>query len=144
MKARPELPRLLAVALALFVVSCSSADGVTVSDVWSRPVPPVSPASAIFLEITNGLDTAVTLTGATSDACGSMELHESTVDDAGVMTMRPLVDGLRVEPGTSGLLAPGGIHVMCIEPQVFEGSFDVELTIDGADAITATVAIEDR
>ena len=107
-------------------------------------MPPVSPASADFLEITNDLDTAVTLTGASSDACGSMEIHKTTMDDAGVMAMQPLPGGLPLDPGESGLLAPGGIHLMCLEPEVFEGSFDVELIINGADTISATVSIEDR
>ncbi len=144
MKAVPKPPLLLAVGVALVLVSCGGSGAVTVTDVWSRPVPPVSPASAVFLEITNDLDSAVTLTGASSDACGSMELHETTMDDSGVMAMQELTAGLRLEPGASGLLEPGGIHLMCIEPQVFEGSFDVELTIDGADSISTAVAIEDR
>jgi len=144
MKKLSKSALLSAAALAVFLASCSGSGAVTVRDVWSRPVPPVSPASAVFLEITNDLDTAVTLTGASSDSCGSMELHETTMDDAGVMAMQPLVEGLKVEPGTSSLLAPRGIHLMCLEPEVFEGSFEVELMIDGADAITATAIIEDR
>lgn len=146
MKAIPKPPQLLAIALAVFLGSCGgSGDAtVTVSEVWSRPMPPVSPASAVFLEIANDLDNAVTLTGATSDACGSMELHETMMDDSGVMAMQELAGGMRLEPGTSGLLAPGGIHLMCMEPKVFEGSFDVELIIDGAHDITTTVTIEDR
>ena len=72
MRTIPQSPRLFAATLALLLASCGGSGAVTVTDVWSRPVPPVSPASAVFLEITNDLDTAVTLTGASSDACGSM------------------------------------------------------------------------
>ena len=144
MKPAPKSPLLPAVVVTLFLGSCGGTGAVTVADVWSRPVPPVSPASAIFLEVSNDLDSTVTLTGGSSGACGSMELHETKMDDSGVMAMQELTGGLRLEPGASGLLAPRGIHLMCIEPQVFEGSFDIELTIDGADAITTTVVIEDR
>jgi hypothetical protein len=144
MKATPKSPQLLAIALALFLGSCGGSGDVTVTDVWSRPVPPVSPASAVFLEITNDLDSTVTLTGASSDSCGSMELHETMMDDSGVMAMQELTAGLRLDPGTSGLLAPGGMHLMCVEPEIFEGSFDVELIIDGAHDIATTVTIEDR
>jgi copper(I)-binding protein len=112
--------------------------------VWSRPVPPVSPASAVFLTITNGLDTTVTLTGASSEACGAMELHRTTMDDAGVMTMRPLETGLELEAGATGQLTPGAIHLMCMQPTVFEGSFDLELTLRGADPIAVSATIEDR
>jgi len=135
---------LLAAAVTLYAAACSSSQTVTVTDGWSRPVPPVSPASAVFLEISNDLDGSVTLTGASSEACRSMELHQTTIDDAGVMTMRPLADGLLLEPGTSARLAPGGTHLMCLEPEVLEGSFDVELVLDGAAAIVTTVTIEDR
>ena len=45
-----------AVVGVLLLAACSSPEGVTTSDEWSRPVPPVSPASAVFLEIHNGLD----------------------------------------------------------------------------------------
>lgn len=144
MNSLSKTPWLRAAALAVALGACSSAGSVTVTDVWSRPVPPVSPASAVFLEITNDLETAVTLTGASSESCGSMEIHETTMDEAGVMAMRPLVDGLTVEPGTSSLLAPRGIHLMCLEPEVFEGSFDIELNLEGADAISVTATIEDR
>jgi len=144
MKRAPRLRQLLAAVLTLLLGSCAGSEAVTVSDAWSRPVPPVSPASAVFLQIANGTDTAVTLTGASSEFCGAMELHETTMDDAGVMAMRPLAGGLRLDAGESGLLAPGGIHLMCLEPKAFEGSFDVELIINGADTISATVSIEDR
>ena len=144
MKALPKSPQLLAAGLALFLGSCGGSGDVTVTDVWSRPVPPVSPNSAVFLEIANDTDSPVTLTGASSDACRSMELHETMMDDSGVMAMQELAAGLRLEPGSSGLLAPGGIHLMCVEPKVFEGSFEVELIIDGAHDIAASVTIEDR
>lgn len=47
------------------------------------------------------------------------------------------------EKGAAGV-APRGIHLMCVEPEVFEGSFDVELTMDGTDGISVTAVIEDR
>ena len=144
MRVRLTSSLVLALLTALLLPSCGSSGELTVSDVWSRPVPPVSPASAVFLEISNGLDTTVTLTGASSDSCDSMELHQTTMDDAGVMTMRPLEAGLRLEPDTTGLLAPGAIHLMCMQPKVFEGTFDLELILDGADPITVAATIEDR
>lgn len=124
--------------------SCGSAAGVTASDAWSRPVPPVSPASAVFMEISNGTDASVILTGAESDACDGMELHETTFDEAGVMAMRPLIGGLPVASGETFLLAPGGVHLMCNAPAQQAGTFDVTLQLRDATDIVVTVAIEDR
>ena len=112
----------LVAVLALTLGSCSSPTEVVVEEAWSLPVPPVSPASAIFFDITNGLDRAVTLTGATSPACDRFELHETSIDEANVMAMRPIVGGIQLAPGDSLQLVPGATHLMCIGPNVFEVS----------------------
>jgi copper(I)-binding protein len=130
-------------ALALAIGSCSTPQEVVVDEVWSLPVPPVSPASAIFFNITNGLDSPVTLVGASSPACDRMELHETSLDDAGVMAMRPIAE-IRLGPGESRELVPGATHLMCIEPKVFTGSFEVTLDLTNAAAMTVSVAIEQR
>lgn len=130
--------------LAVAVGSCSSPTEVVVDEAWSLPVPPVSPASAIFFEITNGLDTSVTLIGATSPACERFELHETSLDDANVMAMRPIVGGIELAPGESQRLVPGATHLMCIGPRVFEGSYDVTLNFINSADLTVTVAIEQR
>lgn len=140
---RSRIPSLLVVAGQL-VGACGSSPGVVADDAWSRPVPPVSPASAIFLEVTNGSDSAITITGATSDECGAIEIHETSIDEAGVMAMRPVIGGLTVAPGASALLAPGVVHLMCIEPTIFAGSFEVILQMSNAADLPVLVTIEDR
>jgi len=130
-------------ALVLAVGACSSATEVVVDEVWSLPVPPVSPASAIFFDITNGLDTEIAMTGATSPACDRFELHETSFDDANVMAMRPIAE-IRLVPGESRRLEPGSTHLMCIGPRVFEGSFDLTLNITNTPDVTVSVAIEQR
>lgn len=131
-------------AAALTLVACGGSNSLEISDVWSRAVPRVSAASAVFFEINNGLDAAVTLVGGSSEACASMELHETSIDENRVMAMRPLADGLLLPPGESAQLEPLGMHLMCIEPTVFEGSFNVTVDIDGAPNIDIVVSIEDR
>ena len=81
---------LAGLALVVSVAACSTAESVIVDDVWSRPVPPVSPASAVYMEITNGLEGPITVTGASSAACAAMQIHETSMDDAGVMSMREM------------------------------------------------------
>lgn len=48
------------------------------------------------------------------------ELHE-TVDDGGVMRMSAHPDGFPIPPAAVLALAPGGKHVMLIEPRLAEG-----------------------
>lgn len=141
---RRRHPLLLAVALATLLGACSSADGVVGNDAWTRPVPPNSPARAIYLEISNGLDADVRLTGASSEECSAIELHETTMDDAGVMAMRALIGGLEIAPGQKALLAPGGAHLMCLDPGGSTEQFELRLELRDAADVTVTVVIEDR
>lgn len=143
---RPARRRATALTIwaAFMLGACGGPTTLNISDEWSRAVPRVSEASAIFFEISNGLDSAVTLLGGSSDACGSMELHETSIDENRVMAMRPLADGLVIESGDSAALEPLGMHLMCIEPKVFEGSFAVTVDIEGAPDIEIVVPIEDR
>lgn len=135
----------IALGAAIAITSCSTgAETVTVEDVWSRPVPPVSPASAVYLEITNGLARQVALTSAGSDSCADLQIHETSFDDAGVMSMEEMEAGVAVPAGETITLEPGGIHLMCMSPEVFTGSFEIELRFEGTDDITTTVTIEDR
>ena len=133
-----------AASLLLTVAACASPAGVTAEDAWSRPAPPVAPARAVYLELANGTQDSITVTGAESDACDSVEIHETSMDDAGVMRMRPLFGGLSLAAGESVVLAPGGIHLMCMEPITDIASFGVTLRIRGAEDIVTTVAIEGR
>lgn len=132
------------VLVVVGVAACSSSTGVEARDAWSRPVPPVSPAAAIFLELNNGTEDVITLTGAESAACEEIEVHETGLDEAGVMSMRLLVGGLQVAPGSTELLAPGGVHLMCMAPDTSVESFDVTLRIRGAEDILVPVVVEDR
>ncbi len=141
--ARRQTTALIMLA-ALMVGACAGPTTLSISDEWSRAVPRVSEASAVFFEISNGLDSAVTLLGGSSSACGSMELHQTSIDDNQVMAMRPLADGLVIESGDSAALLPSGMHLMCIEPTVFEGSFPVTVDFGGAPDIDIVVSIEDR
>ena len=43
-----------------------------------------------------------------------LEVHEMTTDN-GVMTMRPLDNGLAIDPGKTVKLAPGGYHLMMLQ-----------------------------
>jgi copper(I)-binding protein len=66
-----------------------------------------------YLTITNKGAVPDRLIGGSTDAARAVEVHEMNLSD-GVMTMRPLRDGLVIEPGKSVTLAPVGFHSMFV------------------------------
>lgn len=123
---------LLLVAL-LLLVACGAdeAEGIEVRDVWGRVSPAAAENGAFYMTLVNQQEAEDALLGVRSDRCGSVELHETQIDDQGVMRMRP-VDGQRIPlpPGEAVKLAMGGLHVMCIGVSApFELGEQIPLTL---------------
>ena len=75
-----------------------------------------------------------------------VELHRTSVNDEGVMQMRP-VEGqtLPIRAGQTVALAPNGLHVMCMNvPQPFETGQTIPLTLVFENAGEMTVDAEIR
>src|SRR3546814_3387631 len=72
------------------------------------------PMMAGFGRIENNCATPVTITGASSPAFDSAELHETRIVDS-VNRMRHLPE-LRIAPGDVAVLKPGGMHLMLMRP----------------------------
>jgi periplasmic copper chaperone A len=107
--ARLMLPVLFCTAVA----SPAAAADVTVADAWFRALPGGLPAGGYFT-LHNLGSTPIELTGAESSACGMLMLHEST-ENGGVSRMTD-VHGVTVPAGGSVEFAPGGYHLMCMNP----------------------------
>lgn len=107
--------------MLLFVMSHSLlADEFKVGDIeighpWSRATPASAKVAVGYLAIRNGGSRADRLLSATSVIAGRTEIHEMAVDAAGVMTMRPLADGLEIAAGGEAELKPGGYHIMFLD-----------------------------
>jgi len=67
-----------------------------------------------YAVLRNSGDAAVSVVGADSADFGSVSLHES-IEENGVERMRPL-GTLSIAPGASVTLAPGGKHLMLMNP----------------------------
>jgi periplasmic copper chaperone A len=108
---------LLMLAGVLVLAACAPAAAgpkVAVESVWGRSSPKVATAGAFYMNLKNTGSAADKLIGATSDACGTVELHE-TVDKGGVMEMQPIAGQMiEVAAGATVELKPGGMHVMCM------------------------------
>lgn len=134
---------LLAMALGLLATACSGSDGIEAKDYWGRPSPKVATNGAFYVPLHNNGD-ADTLIGASSDACGSVELHETVMTD-GVMAMQEVEGGIEIPAGGDVVMEPGGLHVMCIDKAVdFVAGTKIELTLDFENADSQTLEIEIR
>lgn len=113
----------MAAALLLATTSIAHAtqdaspdDGCTprVVDGWLRAPPMPMPMMAGFARIENPCGVDLAITGASSDAFASVELHETQLVD-GVSRMRE-VPSLQLPAGGEVELRPGGLHLMLMRP----------------------------
>lgn len=86
---------------------------IVVSDAWTRPVANVGGVGVGYGIIANSANTTDELLGAVSDAAERVELHETTIDDAGVASMKK-IDRMAIDAGQQVELKPGGKHIMFI------------------------------
>jgi copper(I)-binding protein len=85
-----------------------------ITQAWSRQTPSGAKVAGAYLTIENKGTTADRLVSGSTDAAGRFEIHEMAMD-GGVMRMRPLDNGLVIDPGKTVKLAPGGYHVMLMD-----------------------------
>jgi copper(I)-binding protein len=137
------LRMLVAAATAAFLLAAPAtahevkAGSLTITDLWTRATPPKAPAAGGFLTIANNGPDDDRLVRVVTPLAGVTELHEMEVTD-GVMTMRPLADGIVVAAGETVILAPGGLHIMFMElkePFAEGGEVPVTLTFEKAGTV---------
>jgi copper(I)-binding protein len=102
--------------LALCVAACSgeAEPPLAISDVVVKKPMPGMRMSAGYFTLTNNSQEPIVITHVTSPQFGSVELHESVIED-GVARMVAL-DELALQPGTTAEFAPGGKHLMLMRP----------------------------
>ncbi|MCD9028505.1 copper chaperone PCu(A)C [Luteimonas sp. BDR2-5] len=89
---------------------------IVASDAWVRQPPPSAAVAGAYLTLRNDGATEDRLVSVTTDAAERVEIHEMRMAD-GMMRMRELADGLVLPAGAATALAPGGNHLMLINPQ---------------------------
>jgi len=80
---------------------------------WSRPVASAGGNGVGYLKITNNGTDADVLLGASSGVADRVEVHETSIDDKGVASMKKL-DAVELKSGQSIELKPAGMHIMFI------------------------------
>lgn len=118
MHARSLAP-ILSVLIALSVAACGSGAGnatepaggsISIGQAWVRAGQSAG-ATAAYMAITNGTPTDETLVAVSTDVAASASLHQTTTDSSGMTGMHP-VGGVKIPPGATVTLEPGGYHVM--------------------------------
>ncbi|PKM06061.1 MAG: hypothetical protein CVV14_13995 [Gammaproteobacteria bacterium HGW-Gammaproteobacteria-4] len=104
---------------------------------WIRIAPPGAMMLAGYLTLTNNGDAVAELESVHSDVFGSVELHRTEIVD-GVSRMRA-VPSLRIAPGESVQLQPGGMHLMLMQPAAQLGD-PIAIVFDWRDGSHLTVA----
>ena len=90
------------------------AGDLVITQAWTRATPKGAKIGGGYLTIENKGTAPDRLIGGSADIAGSVQVHEMSMDN-GVMKMRPLENGLAIEPGKTVKLAPGGYHLMMMD-----------------------------
>lgn len=126
-------------ALALITLPAAAA-GPSVTGSWFRSLPGDLPAAGYFT-LHNTTGKTLTLTGATSPGCASLELH-MTHDMGGMMHMMS-VPNVEIAAGATFAFAPGGYHLMCMGPKLKIGaSVPVALKFADGENLTASFLVK--
>jgi copper(I)-binding protein len=111
--------------------------GLELDGAWARATPPKAPTAAAYLTIANHGAEADRLVGIASPRAERAQIHIMDVSD-GVMTMRPVEEGLEIPAGDRVTLAPDGAHIMLIglDAVLIAGSsLPIRLTFEKAGSI---------
>lgn len=114
----PRLPLLL-LASMLPMTLPAAADGkvgsIDISGAWARATPPGARVAGAYLTLHNEGSVADRLVSVSSTVAASTELHVMKLDK-GIMSMRPLPDGVDLPPGGTVTFQPSGYHIMLVRP----------------------------
>ena len=108
------------------------AGDLVITQAWARATPGGAKVGGAYLTIENKGTTADRLIGGSADVAGKVEVHEMATKN-GVMTMRPLDNGLTIDPGKTVKFAPGGYHLMM---------FDLKSPLKQGDEVPITLDFE--
>ena len=132
---------------ALLALAPARADDVKAGDLvisqgWARATPSGAKVGGGYVTIENKGSAPDRLIGASGDVAGKIEVHEMSMDN-GVMKMRPVENGLSIDPGKTVKLAPGGYHLMMMDlkSQLKQGD-KVPVTLEFEKAGKVTVSLD--
>ncbi len=133
----------LAVLLAAAPAAMAGQPNAAVTGGRMQVLLPSRPAAGYFTLHNNG-DTPLMLSGASAPDCQSLMLHQSKTE--GGMASMSMVTSVPVPPRGTLSFAPGGYHLMCLQPSgrllTHAGTETVTLHFAGGDSLSAQFTIE--
>ena len=118
------------------------AAGITVQQPWVRWLPAGLPAAG-YATLVNAGDTPVSLVGVSSPDYGAVMIHRSL--DRGGMERMVMVNSIPVPPHGRAVLAPGGYHLMLMQPRhAIRPGMRVSVRFEFSDGSTIDVAMPVR
>ena len=130
----------LSFAVLLMMTAAAEAAPFDVTDAWFRALPGKLPAGGYFIA-QNNTRRDVSITGASSDACRMVMIHQSS--NKGGMSGMDMVDSVKVPAGGMVKFAPGGYHLMCDDPKMKIGA-KVPVLLHLSDGGTIAVGFQVR
>ena len=107
------IKRLALITLIFFTLPCSAAS-LQITEAWIKNLPMSVPMRAGYMVISNNQAQTIKIKWLKSEAFARIEIHQSVEKD-GLMSMHP-VNLLTISSGETVQLAPGGIHLMMMNP----------------------------
>jgi copper(I)-binding protein len=132
-------------AVALLAAGAADAATIEVKDAWIRTPPPGAPTAAGYATIVNHAISSDRLTGASTGAATSAQLHQMSMS-GGVMRMRPLTGGVPIGASASLKFTPNGDHLMLIglkTPLKAGTHVKITLQFQRAGAVAADFVVRD-
>jgi periplasmic copper chaperone A len=136
-----------AFAIGLSSASCAydyKVGALEIDHPWSRAVPRGATVAAGYLTIRNTGTEPDRLVSGSTPVAGKFEIHEMTMDK-GIMRMRPVPDGLVINPGETVELKPQSFHIMMtgLKRPIEKGKpFKGSLVFEKAGAVDVDFAVE--
>jgi periplasmic copper chaperone A len=120
----------------------ATAGDLVITQAWSRATPGGAKIAGGYLTIDNKGAAPDRLVSGSGDNIGKVEIHEMAMNN-GVMKMRPLDNGLAIEPGKTVKLAPGGYHLMLMDlKQPLKAGDKVPVTLEFEKAGKVAVSLD--
>lgn len=132
--------------LSAILLSTSAFADILIDNPRSRVSAPTVKVGGAFMDITNNGKEDDVLLSASTPRSGKTELHNTVIDENGVMKMREMENGIPIPAGETVVLKPGSLHVMFMdlhEPFQLGQTYPLTLKFKNAGEKTVTVTVKD-
>lgn len=129
----------------MFVLSaCGAEEGIEIQNAWARPATQGENGAVYFL-VRNRSSSADEITGASSDAAETVELHKSMM--VGDVMQMQKQESVPLEARAEVEFKPGGLHIMLIDLKQdlkINDEIEIILHFKNSDDITLKVPVKDK